>query len=69
VSSSTRSLWRRIINWRLFVALAVVHIVVLPLVLSEREDDVVSVLAGCAYLALAFADWRSRQRFGEVNRS
>jgi len=52
--------WRRIFHWPLFVVLAAVHIVVLPQLLSEREDDVISIIAGVAYLALAVADLRPR---------
>lgn len=50
--------WRRIFHWPLFVVLAVLHIGVLPLLLSERQDDVLSLCAGVAYLALAVADLR-----------
>lgn len=50
--------WRRIFHWPLFCVLALVHITVLPLLLSERDDDVASIAAGLVYLAFAAADWR-----------
>ena len=53
--------WRQVFHWPLFVVLAAVHIVYLPLVLSEREDDVVSIVAGLVYLGLALADLRLRR--------
>jgi hypothetical protein len=68
VSTQTGSWWRQIFHWPLFVVLAAVHIAVLPQLLSEREDDILSVVAGGLYLALAIADWWSRDRLGEVDR-
>lgn len=59
---TVRSMVRRVVAWPVFLALAAVHIVVLPAVLSEREDDIAAVLAGVAYLALAIADLASRRR-------
>jgi hypothetical protein len=49
---------RRIFRWPLFCVLGVLHIGVLPLVLSEKRDDVLAVVAGFAYLTLAALDWR-----------
>ncbi len=61
---------RRIFHWPLFGVLGVVHIVVLPLVLSEQSDDLVAILAGLAYLALAVLDWRheTQPRHGSARR-
>jgi hypothetical protein len=53
--------WRQIFHWPLFLALAAVHMVLLPQFLSERGDDVLSIVAGVAYLALAVADLRPRR--------
>lgn len=50
----------RIFHWPLFTVLAVFHLAVLPLLLSERSDVVVSTIAGLAYVALAAADYRQR---------
>ena len=61
MSSNPRPWWRRIVYWPYFCALALFHIVLLPLVLSEHEDDVVSIVVGVIYLALAAADLRSRR--------
>jgi len=54
--------WRHIFHWPLFCALAAVHILLLPLLLNEREDDIVSIVAGLLYLGFAVADWRADQR-------
>ena len=54
--------WRHVFHWPLFCTMAAVHILVLPLLLSEREDDIVSIVAGLAYVGLAVADWRVEQR-------
>jgi hypothetical protein len=63
VSSSSRTWWHQLVHWPVFCALGVIHIVVLPLVLSEHEDEVVSIVAGGVYLALAAADaWSRRPR-------
>jgi hypothetical protein len=36
------------------------HLLVLPRLIPEHEDAVVSIVAGVAYLGLALADWRFR---------
>jgi hypothetical protein len=47
---------RSVFRWPLFSVLAVVHLVVLPLVVNDRDDTVMAVVAGGVYLALAVAD-------------
>lgn len=54
--------WRHIFHWPLFCTLAAVHLLVLPLLFSEREDDIVSIVAGLLYLGLAMVDRRAEQR-------
>ena len=56
------SVIRRFVWWPVFGALAVLHLVVLPLVLSEHEDDVLSVVAGVGYVVLAVLDVLVRRR-------
>lgn len=50
--------WRRIFHWPLFAVLAAVHILALPLLFSEPKDDVVAMIGGLFYLALAVMDRR-----------
>jgi hypothetical protein len=50
--------WRRIFRWPLFAALAVVHLTLLPLVLADGNDQLIAMLGGVIYLALAALDWR-----------
>ena len=52
--------WRQVFHWQLFTLLAAVHLFVLPLLFSERSDDIASIVAGLAYLTLALADRRFR---------
>ena len=49
-----------LLRWPTFLALAALHLAVLPFVLAEREQVAVSLAAGAGYLALAAADrlWR-----------
>ena len=49
-----------LLRWPLFLALAALHLAVLPFALAEREQVAVSLVAGAGYLALAAADrlWR-----------
>ena len=56
------SVIRRFVWWPVFGALAVLHLVVLPLVLSEHEDDVLSLVAGAGYVVLAVVDVLVRRR-------
>jgi hypothetical protein len=44
-------------HWPLFCTLAFVHLALLPLVVGEREDQVVVMGGGVAYLLLATLDW------------
>jgi hypothetical protein len=39
------------------------HLFALPLLFSERSDDILSIAAGLAYLILALADRRSSRPF------
>ncbi len=54
--------FRQVVSWPVFAALAVIHLTVLPLVLSEHEDIVLSALAGAGYAALAVVDLVLRRR-------
>lgn len=47
---------RRIFHWPLFTLLAVLHLAVLPLILTDPEDVLAVNIAGAAYIALALAD-------------
>ena len=49
---------RRIFRWPLFLALGLLHIGLLPLVLSEPGDDITARIAGLGYLTLAGLDRR-----------
>ena len=59
---SVRDLIRRLVSWPVFAALAVLHLAVLPLVLSEHEDVVLSMVAGVGYALLAALDLVLRRR-------
>jgi hypothetical protein len=58
---TSRIRWGGLFHWPLFCTLAVVHLALLPLV-GEREDQVVVVAGGVAYLLLAALDrwWHRR---------
>ncbi|HEY8544360.1 MAG TPA: hypothetical protein VIL36_04900 [Acidimicrobiales bacterium] len=56
--TTSRRWWQRLFRWPTFLALATLHLLVLPLVLGEPGDRVLSVVAGLAYLMLAAADLR-----------
>jgi len=45
-----------LLRWPVFLALAALHLAVLPFVLAESEQVTVSLLAGGGYLVLAAAD-------------
>ncbi len=62
--------FRQVVSWPVFAALAVLHLAVLPLVLSEHEDIVLSAIAGAGYAALAVVDvvLRRRDRAAVVGR-
>jgi hypothetical protein len=49
-----------LLRWPVFLALAALHLAVLPFVLAEQEQVTVALAAGAGYLALAAADrlWR-----------
>ena len=49
-----------LLRWPAFLALAALHLTVLPLVLPEADQVTASLAAGAGYLALATADrlWR-----------
>jgi hypothetical protein len=53
---AARTAAARLARWPVFLALAVVHLLVLPLVVEAHEHDVIVVAAGAAYLALAALD-------------
>ncbi len=57
-----RAVLSRVLTWPVFLALAVFHLAVLPFVLSEEEDDVLSVIAGVVYLVFAAVDFAVRRR-------
>jgi hypothetical protein len=52
----------KVLRWQVFVALGVVHLVVFPLLLSERSDELVAMAAGALYLLLATLGWRDQHR-------
>jgi hypothetical protein len=54
---TSRTRWGGLFHWPLFCTLAVVHLALLPLVIGEREDQVVVMGGGVAYLLLAGLDW------------
>lgn len=58
------AVWRRLLRWPVFALVGAVHILVLPLVLSERADQVLAIGAGVVYLLLAVLDhwWTSAAR-------
>ncbi|HEV7759830.1 MAG TPA: hypothetical protein VGO78_12605 [Acidimicrobiales bacterium] len=56
-SPTSLSRWGSLFHWPLFCTLAVVHLALLPLVIGEREDQVVVMAGGAAYLLLAALDW------------
>ena len=45
-----------LLRWPLFLALAALHLTVLPFVLAEQEQVTVALAAGAGYLVLAVAD-------------
>ena len=55
------AVWRRLLRWPVFALVGAVHILVLPLVMSERADQVLAIGAGVVYLLLAVLDhwWTS----------
>ena len=57
-----RRVIRRVVSWPVFASLAVLHLAVLPLLLSEPDDDVLSVVAGLGYVMLAAIDYVLRRR-------